>query len=175
MIDVKYLPFGLVLLVALAGCWTEQEIILNVDNDTGIDTETDTDTGSDSDSASDIDTETEEEGCGSPTGITNWGGPCHTTADCPPDTTCRIINSLDASQGFCAAECCNFSTADTDYCTDVASGQEGCFVFLTDNDTIDWPPPYLCVIFCNTQADCPIDTACVDTGTGGLICCGYAS
>ena len=172
---MRYLLLIVSAVAISAGCWTEQEIILNVDSDTGTDTDSDSDSDSDSESASDIDTETEEEGCGPPTGITDWGGPCHTTADCPPDTTCRIINSLDSSQGFCAAECCNFSTPDTDYCTDVAGGQEGCYLFATDADTITYECPCCCIIICNTQADCPTGTACTDAGVSTSICYGYDS
>ena len=133
----------------------------------------DTDTGSDSDSASDIDTETAEEECGSPTGITDWGGPCHTNADCPPDTECLFLSGMDDSQAFCAAECCNYSTQDTAYCTDVAGGQEGCIITEAE---CSWAlvPPFYCAISCNTAADCPLGTDCVDSGGGGKICYGYA-
>ena len=139
--------------------------------DADTDSDTDTDTGSDSDSESDIDTETEEGGCGAPTGVTGWGGPCHTNADCPADTECIKLNGMDQSQGYCAPECCNFETADPGYCTDVSTGQEGCLI---------WPvecylesSPYYCAITCNTPADCPTGTDCVDAG-GQLICYGFA-
>ena len=173
---MRYLLLIVSAIAFSTGCWTEQEIISNVDNDAGTDTDSDSDsdTGSDSDSASDIDTETEEEGCGVPSGITDWGGPCHTTADCPPDTTCRIINSLDASQGFCAAKCCNFETVDPDYCTDVAAGQEWCLIDETDADVLVFEPPFCCIIICNTPADCPTGTDCTDAGPAS-ICYGYSS
>ncbi len=169
--------FLIVSAVAISsGCWTQQEIISNVDSDTG--TDSDSDTGSDSDSASDTDTESESDtgdGCGVPEGVTDWGGPCHTTADCPPDTECAILNSVDDTQGFCAADCCHFSTLDTDYCTDVAAGLEGCHLLKTQEERWEYPPPYYCIIYCNTQADCPTGTACVDAGYGTFICYGYAS
>ncbi len=176
---MRYL-FLIMLATAIStGCWTEQEVVSNDTTDTDSDSDTDTDsdtgsdTGSDSDSASDSDSESDE-GCGPPTGITNWGGPCHTNADCPPDTECAIFNSLDETQGFCAPDCCNMDTADTDYCTDVAAGQEGCLLYKTHDEGL-FEPPYYCLIICNTQTDCPIDTACVNTGTAGSFCYGYAS
>ena len=141
--------------------------------DADTDSDTDTDTGSDSDSASDIDTDTDTDVCTAPEGITGWGGPCHTNADCPPDTECMIFNSMDDTQGFCAAECCNFGTPDVAYCTDMAGGQEGCHIWPVE--CIYEYSPYYCAIFCNTAADCPAGTDCVDSGGGGSwICYGYA-
>ena len=155
-----------------AGCWTEQEAVIRNDagTDSDSDTHTDSDTGSDSDSASDSDSESDD-GCGVPSGITDWGGPCHTNADCPANTECAIFSEMDDTQGVCAAECCNFATPDTDYCTDVAAGQESCYIM---HESIDHGPPYYCIIYCNTQADCPSGTACTDTG-GISICYGYDS
>ncbi len=101
------------------------------------------------------------------------GGPCHTTADCPTDTTCYIDDTLDDTQGFCAPECCNYNTPDSDFCTDVATGEEGC----TLGEGVDGgsEPPFYCLIYCNTPADCPTGTDCVINGSGQLICYGYAS
>ena len=154
------------------GCWTEQEVVSNVttDTDTDSDSDTDSDTGSDSESASDIDTETDW--CTAPEGITDWGGPCHTNADCPPNTECITLSGMDDTQGFCSAECCNFSTPDTDYCTDVAAGQESCSIMPGSSY---YGPPYHCLIICNTQADCPTGTDCVEAGGNMSICYGYAS
>jgi hypothetical protein len=179
----KAMKYVILIFLAIAfstGCWTEQEVVSNhttdADSDSDTDTDSDSDTGSDSDSASDIDTESEtDEGCGVPSGITDWGGPCHTTADCPSLTTCIILSGMDTTQGFCSPECCNYSTPDADYCTDVATGQEGCNFGNTSDEGITFEPPFHCMIVCNTAADCPTGTACVDNGSGGLICYGYAS
>ena len=175
---MRYLLLIVSAVVICAGCWTEQEVVTDVTTDTDADSDsdsdTDTDTGSDSDSASDTDTGSDTYECNAPESITNWGGPCHTTADCPPDTECIIIDFLDATQGVCAAECCNFSMPDPTYCTDVAAGQEGCIFGKTNDEGISFYPPFHCIIVCNTQTDCPTDTACVDAG-GASICYGYAS
>ena len=140
--------------------------------DADTDSDTDTETGSDSDSASDIDTDTDTDVCTAPEGITDWGGPCHTNADCPPDTECLFLSGMDDTQGFCAAECCNYSTADATHCTDVADGQEGCYICMAPEDGL-WPP-FHCMIQCNTAADCPLGTDCVSIYTGLSICYGYA-
>ena len=79
---------------------------------------------------------------------------------------------MDDTQGVCAAECCNFATPDTDYCTDVAAGPGDCF-FGNGTDSINFDPPFYCGIICNTQADCPTGTDCADAGAGS-ICYGYA-
>ncbi len=170
-----FIVVGLAAVIS-SGCWTEQEVVSNVttdaDSDSDTDSDSDSDTGSDSDSESDIDTETEEEGCGAPTGITDWGGPCHTNADCPPDTECLFLSGMDDTQGYCAAECCNFGTADVAYCTDMSAGQESCSFVDVINDY--GPSLYHCIISCNTPADCPLGTDCVDSGSGWNICYGYA-
>ena len=181
MIDTKNLLLGLVLLVAVAGCWTEQEVVSDVtidaDSDTDSDSDSDSDTGSDSNSDPDTDSDSDSDTdwCTMPQGITNWGGPCHNTAaDCPPDTECIFLAGMDETQGYCGAECCNFNTADISYCTDVATGQESCDVGLTSDDGITWEPPFHCLIHCNTPADCPLGTDCIDTPYGEPICYGYA-
>ena len=140
------------------------------------DTDTDTDTDGDTDADTDSDTDTNVGCCDLPTGITDWGGPCHTTADCPLNTVCIILDldEIDQTQGFCAVECCNFSTANAEHCTDVASGQEGCQWGMTSDEGITWDPPFYCLITCDTVADCPLGTGCVDTGRGFSICHGYA-
>ena len=156
--------------VICAGCWTEQEVVSNVTTDTDSDSDSDTDTDSDSDTETDSDNYE----CNAPEGITDWGGPCHTPADCPPNTYCHRIGSIDTTQGFCTAECCNFNTEDPAYCTDVAAGQEGCYIG-SGEESPNFGPPYYCIIVCNTQADCPTGTACTDTGGSMSICYGYAS
>jgi hypothetical protein len=147
------------------------------DSDTDIDTDTDTDSDSDSDSDSnsDSDSDSDTDMCTVPAGITNWGDPCHSNADCPLNTDCLILPGMDDTQGFCAPECCNFSTPDVTYCTDVSTGQEGCLIGITEDEGITWEPPFHCMISCNTPADCPVGTACSETGGGGSICYGYAS
>ncbi len=174
---MRYLLLIVLATAICAGCWTEQEVVTDVttDADSDSDSDSDSDTGSDSESASDSDSETEEEGCGVPSGITDWGGPCHSDADCPPDTECAILNSVDDTQGFCAPDCCNFETADAEYCTDVSTGLEGCYLLKNPEDEGDILPPFHCIIICNTQDDCPTDTACLDLGGYGTsICYGYA-
>ena len=49
-------PLLLVVLVACAGCWSMQEIVM--ENDTGADTDTDIDTDTDTDTDADTDTDT---------------------------------------------------------------------------------------------------------------------
>lgn len=150
------------------------------DVDTGSDTDIDTDTGTDTDTDIGADTDTDigtnTDECTASEGITDWGGPCHSNADCPDSTECIILTILDDPQGFCAAECCNLTTADPAYCTDVAGGQESCNISFLSDEGIIWEPPFYCVILCNTPADCPTGTDCMDPFDVGLtICHGYAS
>ena len=148
----------------------------DADTDTGTDTDSDTDadtdTDADIDADTDSDTDTDTGECVAPAGITDWGGPCHTTADCPPNTSCIMLGGMDETQGFCTVECCNFATEDPAYCTNVAVGQEGCLIGFSP-DGVNFEPPFSCLITCNAPADCPTGTDCVDAG-GQLICYGYA-
>ena len=143
----------------------------DVDTDTDTDIENDTDTDIDADTDTDIGPDTDE--CTAPEGITGWGGPCHTDADCPFSTRCIILSNMDYAQGFCSVECCNFSTPDVAYCTDVADGMEVCNIG-SSSDGISFDPPYHCMIACSTAADCPDGTDCVDSGGVQNICYGYA-
>ncbi len=150
---------------------SDSDIDTDTDTDSDIDSDTDSDTDTDTDSDTDTDTDTDE--CAAPEGITGWGGPCHTNADCPANTECIFLTGMDDLQAYCAPECCNFTTDDPAYCTDVATGQEGCNVGYT-SDGVNFEPPYYCMIACDTVADCPLGTDCVDSG-GGSVCYGYAS
>ena len=149
---------------------TDSDADTDIDTDSDTDTEADTDTGDDTDIDND---DTDESSV--PEGITGWGGPCHTNTDCPSNTECLILAGLDETQGFCAVECCNFNTEDPAYCTDVAAGQEGCYIGITPDEGITWEPPFYCLVLCDTAADCPTGTECVDTGYDLTICYGYAS
>ena len=150
----------------------------DADSDTDTETEYDTDTGNLTDTDTDIidDTDTDigsdTDECVAPEGITGWGGPCHTDTDCPFSTRCIILSDVDYTQGFCTPECCNFSTPDVAYCTDVATGQEACSIG-SSSDGVSFDPPFYCLIACNTTADCPTGTDCMDTGGGWNICYGY--
>ena len=93
----------------------DSDTYTGTDTDTDIETDTDTDIGNDDTDESSV-----------PAGVTGWGGPCHSNADCPDNTECIVLTIIDDPQGFCAAECCNFGTPDVAYCTDVAGGQESC-------------------------------------------------
>ena len=132
------------------------------------------DSDSDSDSESDTGTGPDPYECTAPEGITDWGGPCHGNADCPPNTECLILSSMDQTQAFCAPECCTVFSNDPTYCTDVAAGQKYCIYPMPD-EPLEFLPPFYCVIICNTQADCPSGTACTDAGVSTSICYGYAS
>ena len=162
----NYLVWILTLLLAgfVVGCGDDDDDADPDGGDTDADTDTDTDADTDTDPV-----------CNAPTGITGWGGPCHGDGDCPSNTSCTMLNGMDTTQGFCSPECCNFQTPDVDYCTDVATGQEGCNIGMTPDEGITWEPPFHCMITCNTAADCPDGSDCVDTGSGTtLICYGYA-
>ena len=154
------------------GLDTDSDSDSDTDTDTDTDIDADTDTDAESDSDSDTDSDTDE--CAAPESITGWGGPCHSIADCPANTICIMLGGMDDLQGFCAVECCNFNTEDPAYCTNVAGGQESCSTGYSQ-DGITWEPPFYCIIFCNTPADCPTGADCVDTGVGTTICYGYAS
>ena len=160
---------GLAAMLVIGGCSNGSS---SSDGGTS-DTDTDGDTDGDTDADTDSDTDTQVGCCEAPEGITDWGGPCHTTADCPLNTVCIIIDEIDQTQGFCAAECCNFSTANAEHCTDVAGGQEGCLWGMTSDEGITWEPPFYCMIICETVADCPDGTDCVDGGDD-WICYAYA-
>ena len=146
MNGIKYLLPGLVLLAAV-GCSDDWSGSF----DSGV---TDTDV------------------CTAIEGITEWGGPCDTTADCPTSTECIIIAGIDDTQGYCAPECCNFETADVAYCTDVADGEEACN-HGQSSDGVNFEPPFYCMVPCANPDDCPTGADCVDSGTGGGICYGY--
>ncbi len=146
----------------------------DTDIDTDSETDSDADSDTDSDADSDMDTDTDESSV--PVGVTEWGGPCHSNADCPANTECLVLTTLDDPQGFCAAECLNFGTPDPAYCTDVAGGQESCSLVSGIDGEEVWEPPFYCVILCNTPADCPTGTDCMDPFDIGLpFCLGYAS
>ncbi len=164
----NYLVLILALLMTglVLGCGNDDDDAEADGGDTDTDADTDTDTDTDTDSDTDV--------CTGVEGIEDWGGPCHTNADCPSNTECIILGSISTDEGYCSPICCNFESADVAYCTDVATGQENCNVGMTPDEGITWEPPFHCIIYCNTEADCPSGTACVDTGTGGLICSGYA-
>ena len=62
MVDIKSLLLGLapaVTAAIFAGCWSQQEVVPKLENDTGAssDSDTDTDTDTDTDSDTDIDTD----------------------------------------------------------------------------------------------------------------------
>ncbi len=82
------------------------------------------------------------------------------------------MDTEPAGEGFCTVECCNFSTPDPDYCTDMGSGDEECLVGQT-TDGITFDPPFHCIIKCVTGEDCPENTLCTDIG-GVDVCYGIA-
>ena len=157
--------------LAFGGC-SHVLPIVDGGTDTDSDSDSDIDTDTDTDSDTDTDTDTDTDECNAPEGITNWGGPCHTTADCPAGTTCYIEATLDDTQGYCAAECCNFGTTDVAYCTDVCVGEEACN-FGQSSDGVNFEPPFFCMVPCTNPQDCPAGTDCVDSGSGYSICYGY--
>ncbi|MCP4677346.1 MAG: trypsin-like serine protease [Deltaproteobacteria bacterium] len=85
----------------------------------------------------------------------NWGRGCGPNLpDCPYGSTC--ITPKDFSQGgygFCSAPCCEIGTEDTEYCSDVAGGEERCNYRGGDGNAF-------CLIYCEEDTDCPQFTIC---------------
>jgi hypothetical protein len=78
--------------------------------------------------------------------------------------------AADSVNGFCATQCCTSGEVNDEYCTDVAGGQEGCFL-VTSQGTVDeqnW-----CGIACTSHDDCPAGTDCIEALTSLFMCYGF--
>jgi hypothetical protein len=152
---------------------TDTDADADADTDVDSDSDTDSDADSDSDTGTGSDTGTETDDCqATVSGVPVWGMACHDDVDCPTNTDCLNLSPLSTTEGYCAPLCCTWDEPDPAYCTPQGTGDEQCIVGVS-SDGITFEQPYHCAIFCDSVADCPDGTDCIDAG-GLSVCYGYA-
>ncbi|MCP4679709.1 MAG: trypsin-like serine protease [Deltaproteobacteria bacterium] len=90
-----------------------------------------------------------------PKKASSWGQPCGEGYEpCPENTNCRAPDDFSNGHiGYCAASCCALGETDTEYCTDIAGGEEKCSFITTDGDRF-------CAVHCKNDSECPDGTKC---------------
>ncbi|MDJ0761696.1 MAG: hypothetical protein QNJ97_01810 [Myxococcota bacterium] len=145
---------------------SETETGTSIDTDsTDTDTDSiDTDTGIDAGPDSSVDTE-----CDAIPGLTDWSQPCDVRInECHLHAWCHQLNHMDRNKGFCSVECCHYDTVDPTYCPDISGGIEFCGL-LTDSTNL--APRYFCMIYCESDDQCPEGLTCTGVDLNGEKIC----